>query len=42
MSPILVVVEHVLRHQPFIDICINNAIIGVQEQNTYAQTEGEC
>src|SRR6516225_2718510 len=25
-----------------IDLCINNAIIGVQEQNTYAQTEGEC
>ena len=24
-----------------IDICIKNAIIGVQEQNTYAQTEGE-
>jgi len=24
-----------------IDVCINNAIIGVQEQNTYAQTEGE-
>jgi hypothetical protein len=23
-----------------IDLCINNAIIGVQEQNTYAQTEG--
>ena len=27
-----------------IDICIKNAIqsLGVQEQNTYAQTEGEC
>jgi putative SOS response-associated peptidase YedK len=24
------------------DICIKNAIIGVQVQNTYAQTEGEC
>jgi hypothetical protein len=23
------------------DLCINNAIIGVQEQNTDAQTEGE-
>jgi hypothetical protein len=23
-----------------IDLCINNAIIGVQEQSTYAQTEG--
>ena len=23
-----------------IDLCINNAIISVQEQNTYAQTEG--
>jgi hypothetical protein len=26
---------------PFIDLCINNAIIGVQEPNTYAQTEGK-
>jgi monovalent cation:H+ antiporter-2, CPA2 family len=25
-----------------IDICINNAIRGAQERNTYAQTEGEC
>jgi myo-inositol-1-phosphate synthase len=25
-----------------IDICIKNAIIGAQEQSTYAQTEGEC
>jgi Acetamidase/Formamidase family len=24
-----------------IDLCINNAIIGVQEQNTYVKTEGE-
>jgi hypothetical protein len=24
-----------------IDLCINNAIIGVQEPNTYAQTEGK-
>jgi hypothetical protein len=23
-----------------IDLCINNAIIGAQERNTYAQTEG--
>jgi hypothetical protein len=30
-----------LKQYRFIDICINNAIIGVQEQNTYAQTEGE-
>src|ERR1700674_4026563 len=26
---------------PTIDLCIKNAIIGVQEQNTYAQTERE-
>jgi len=24
-----------------IDICINNTIIGVEDQNTYAQIEGE-
>jgi hypothetical protein len=30
-----------IRSMSIIDICINNAIIGVQEQNTYAQTEGE-
>jgi hypothetical protein len=27
--------------ETIIDLCIKNAIIGVQEQNTYAQTERE-
>jgi type I site-specific restriction-modification system R (restriction) subunit len=30
-----------MREESAIYICINNAIIGVQERSTYAQTEGE-
>jgi len=36
----LYAIQKATQKQFLIDICINNAIIGVQEQNTYAQTEG--
>lgn len=34
-------VNFILQVHGLIDLCIKNAIIGVQEQNTYAQTERE-
>jgi hypothetical protein len=36
----LYAIQKATQKQFLIDICINNAIIGGQEQNTYAQTEG--